>query len=196
MKIKENYLIGETTLALLPFAHETLQTMIIDLNGVFYCSRKPFQVVDDSCQDGGASYDGRRKAIKRYTGITQKVPAPIKTHDYIYAVPTHSPEQYECIWIIAHNFIDAYPAKNGEKTIIKFKNDSSIEVPNVSSSIIFKQLTRTCFVAARFSPSNRFSFWINSTDGRITRSLPGHTPPVNLILEEKEEEKEKEEIHN
>lgn len=187
MKIKENYLIGETTLALLPFAHETLQTMIIDLNGVFYCSRKPLQVVDDSCQDGGASYDGRRKAIKRYTGITQKVPAPIKTHDYIYAVPTHSPEQYECIWIIAHNFIDAYPDKHSEKTIIIFKDDIYIEVTNVSSSVIIKQLQRTCFVAARFSPSNRFSFWFNSDSGRITRSLPGHTPPINLILEEEEE---------
>lgn len=194
MNIKENYLIGETTLAVLPFAHETLRSMIIDLKGVYYSTRKPFQVVDDSCQHGGASYDGRRKAIKRFTGITQKVPAPIKTHDYIYAIPTHSPEQYECVWIIAHNFVDAHPLNNGEKTRIIFIDDSYIEVANVSSSIIFKQLTKTCFVAARFSPSNRFSFWINSTNGRITRSFPGQTPPVNMILEEKEEEKE--EIHN
>lgn len=183
MIIKEDYLIGETTLALLPFAHETLQTMIIDLNGVFYCSRKPFQLVDDSCHDGGASYDGRRKAIKRYTGITQKVPAPIRTEDYIYAVPTHSPEQYECIWIIAHNFIDAFDVNMGGKTIILFKKDICIEV-SVSSYIIFQQLKRTCFVAARFSPSNRFSFWFNSTEGRIMRALPGHAVPVNLILEE------------
>jgi competence protein ComK len=171
MNHKEYYLITKTTLALLPMAHEKYQTKIIDEKGVFYSKKKPLEIVDDSCYDGGAPYAGKRKAIRRYTGISQKVPAPIRTEADIYAIPTHSPEQFECIWFIAHHFVDAYEIHNPSRTIIVLTNDVRIEV-TISLYTVFEQLKKTFFVAARFSPSNKFSFWLNSTNTRIIRPTP------------------------
>ena len=169
MREKNNYIITKTTLALVPMAHEKFQTKIIDEMGVFYSTKKPIEIVDDSCFDGGAPYDGRRRAIRRYTGIIQKVPAPICTEANIYAIPTHSPEQFECVWFIAHHFVDAYEIVNPCRTIIVLTNDVRIEV-TVSLYTIFEQLKKTFFVAARFSPTHKFSFWLNSTNAKISRT--------------------------
>lgn len=183
MKEVNEYIISEKTIALIPVNHMRYRTKIKAIDGVFYSSKTPMQIMEVSCIHGGASYDGRRQAVIYFTRFTQRVPIPVKPQEHIYAFPTLSPSNYQCIWIIVHHVKDVYPLEN-DKTLIVFGNYAELIVP-VSFYTIQEQLKKTTLCAGRFSPPYKFCFWIDPQDRTIRRNLTDH-------LSNKEDEDENE----
>lgn len=148
-KIKtENYEIHKGTMAIIPVAHLTYQSEIIEEDRRVYVPIKPISLIKEGCLEGGADYAGRRAAVMHQTGISQKVPIPINPLEEIYAFPTHSAKHFDCCWIFYKHVKRITP--DGNQTIITFRNNEQLKV-NVSHYIIEKQMHRTAYCFIRFS---------------------------------------------
>jgi competence protein ComK len=86
------YEINNHTLALLPAYHPDYDAVAIEPDGELKIRKPPLAIIQQGCLEGGASYVGRRDAVKYLTGAKNKVPIPVNPHENIYAFPTHSPK--------------------------------------------------------------------------------------------------------
>lgn len=152
-QILENYEINKHTLALLSAYHPEYDTIAIEPGCEWKIRKKPLQIIKQGCLEGGASYAGRREAVKYLTGAKNKVPIPVNPHEHIYAFPTHSPKQFECCWIFHYHIrsIKEHHFPNQLKgTMITFKNGQQVPIP-VSIYTIEKQMQRTSQCRFRFT---------------------------------------------
>ncbi|WP_078556041.1 competence protein ComK [Bacillus alkalicellulosilyticus] len=98
--MKSDYIINGGTMALISVAHETYGTLVYECNEKpFYVVARPQEIINDSCVEGGANYEGRREAVMHYSKKRNKLPIPIYPEARVIAFPTHSPKNFVCSWI-------------------------------------------------------------------------------------------------
>ncbi|MEH7223195.1 competence protein ComK [Bacillus sp. JJ1566] len=140
-----DYEINPDTMTLLSAAHIDYATIVRERHQILYVKKTPLQLIKAACLEGGATYEGRRKAVTHLTGAIQKVPIPINPRRNIFAFPTHSPTAFECNWIFYHHIKSIVPALQTGKaiqSIIQFKNHHELPM-NESHYLLQKQYTRT-----------------------------------------------------
>ncbi|UCZ52935.1 competence protein ComK [Bacillus shivajii] len=148
-KVLENYEINPDTMAILPAKEVEYDTIVIEKHAKYYVKQTPLKMIKLACLDGGSNYQGRREAVTHLTGAMQKMPIPINPNLNIYAFPTHSPSNMDCMWLFYQNILQLKPAPPHDTTIT-FTNNESITI-NCSYYTMEKQLHRTSYCVIRFS---------------------------------------------
>ncbi len=144
MNMLTTYDINPNTAALLPVKHLDYCTLIIETNGSYYINQPSLTLIKEACLKGYSTYEGRREAVRHYTGFHQKVPIPINPYQNIYAFPTQSPHQFECCWLFPTHIQSIKPTSNSKGSIVTFKNKKTITLSQ-SASTLRKQMQRTAF---------------------------------------------------
>ncbi|MET3696994.1 competence protein ComK [Bacillus oleivorans] len=150
LKKVENF-ITRSTMALLPANDGMNQTIILDLFGNrFSHPHSKLKILDDACLVRACSYDGRIKAVRTALHYFNKTPLMICPQDSIFAMPTKSPHDYDCIWLF-HHHIKAFFIEVSTPCVL-FKNGYRLKV-DCSIYSLHKQWERTANVTTYFSPS-------------------------------------------
>jgi competence protein ComK len=149
MEVREDYEISPSTMAITFNAHAIYQTKIYDVHGVFCCSRKGMNLMEEGCLQGGSTYDGRKKAVTYLKRFIQCTPIPVIPNEGVFAFPTCSPTNWNCTWIF-YRHIKQF-ARDGEQTIVTFHNGATLTV-DVSYYTFEKQIQRTESCVVLFSP--------------------------------------------
>ncbi|MDX8047132.1 competence protein ComK [Gracilibacillus sp. S3-1-1] len=102
----QNYRITENTLAILPTDNAPNRTKIIEMEQDVYHTSSPSQIIRENCLHYGASYEGRKQSINYHLHYHQKVPIAIFPKRDLYAFPTESPRNKNCIWLLFHGVND------------------------------------------------------------------------------------------
>ena len=153
-EILPTYDINQQTMLLLPIAHIDYATLVIEQYRQLYVKQTPLQIIKAGCLDGGAEFEGRKKAVTHLTGAIQKVSMPINPLLNIFAFPTHSPTVFHCSWIFYHHVKSILPSQNPKDTkkqsIILFKNGLQLPM-NESHYTLNKQMQRTADCVVKFT---------------------------------------------
>ena len=149
--VSHSYEVNKQTYALIPIAHLEYNTLVLEEKRKIYVKQTPKQIIHESCLKGGASYEGRRKAVMYKTNIQRKVPIPIDPLQDIFAFPTHSPDHFHCHWIFPNHILSsASLPKSRYETTITFKNKETITLP-ISRTSLEKQIHRTSYCRFLFT---------------------------------------------
>ncbi|MBU8906535.1 competence protein ComK [Desertibacillus haloalkaliphilus] len=149
--ILETYEITRDTIALLPAKHTDYDTIALEFDRELYIKQPPLSLIKTACLEGGSTYDGRRDAVTHLTGAQNKVPIPIDPIEQIYAFPTNSPSQFDCIWIFYPHVKSIQPDHtNINNSSITLKNNRTLAL-NASYASLEKQVHRTSYCIIRFS---------------------------------------------
>ena len=97
------------------------------------------EIISNSCEYFGSSYEGRLIGTKNLIGAKYKAPIIIEEANEIIFFPTASPRVEDCHWISLKH-VDKLE-KNGLKTKILFKNGQELNL-NVSYGSLENQLLR------------------------------------------------------
>lgn len=141
--IRDDYLINENTLALLPVKQIDFDTNVIETAQKIKVRKTPLELIKAACYSEWVTYEGRRQAVIHHTSFKRKVPIPINIRKGIYFFPTHSPTSIYNTWISYHH-IDKIKTNscNQTKAMIIFCNGLKLSV-NISYHILDKQMKRT-----------------------------------------------------
>ncbi len=134
----QNYEISEDTLALVPYDKGT---MVYEANKQIFINNEANEIIYNSCEYFGSTYEGRRIGTIRLTGMTHKLPVIIEESKRIIFFPTSSPRLNRCVWLSLRNIKNVEKYEN--KTKIIFKNYEEIVI-NCSFATINNQLMRAC----------------------------------------------------
>lgn len=145
-----DYEISQSTMIIRPIHHEVYGAKILDQFGEHYTKARPLHLIKHACFNGGSTYEGRRQAIRKQLGYQQKVPIMIDPYQKIFAFPTTSPEQFDCIWLFPTHIQSTKMTKEGN-VLITFHNHQQLSLP-LSIHTIQKQINRTSRCMMRFCP--------------------------------------------
>lgn len=155
--IQLTYEVNPQTQAILPAREIEYSSIVKEEHQTLYIRQTPLQIIKAACLDGGATYEGRRKAVTHLTGAVQKVPIPINPRRNIFAFPTHSPTAFECNWIFYHHIKSIIPSlqtSNTTQSIIQFKNQQELPM-NESHYLLEKQYTRTAMCVLQYATQDK-----------------------------------------
>ncbi|WP_099354737.1 competence protein ComK [Fredinandcohnia onubensis] len=155
--IQLTYEVNPQTQAILPAREIEYSSIVKEEHQTLYIRQTPLQIIKAACLDGGATYEGRRKAVTHLTGAIQKVPIPINPRRNIFAFPTHSPTAFECNWIFYHHIKSIIPSlqtNNKTQSIIQFKNQQELPM-NESHYLLEKQYTRTAMCVLQYTTQDK-----------------------------------------
>lgn len=113
----DNYEINNDTLALIPI--NASSTKIIEKNDDYIISNSVYNIMENSCEYFGSSYDGRKIGSKKILGSTYKTPIIVEETKQLIFFPTESPLNDECCWISLNN-IENYSADDNLTKILFF----------------------------------------------------------------------------
>lgn len=116
----ENYEINNGTLAVMPIDENT--TKVIELDCEYIINKPCFEIIDNSCNYYGSTYQGRYEGTKNMIGMSYKLPIIIEESKNIIFFPTTSPRLINCSWVSLNNLKTYLKNKNGSDIV--FKNDS------------------------------------------------------------------------
>lgn len=133
----DEYFINEDTILLEP--HGTNKTKIFDLDGNYYIQNCIFNIVEESCQYYGSSYNGRYIGAKHMLQMDYKLPIIIDEVKEVVLFPTCSPKHDKCTWICINNIENYY--KNNKKSTIKFTNGFTYDL-DISYNMLENQILR------------------------------------------------------
>ena len=119
-----SYEVNCDTLALIPISES--ETKIIERDNIFIVNKPVMEIIEDSCEYFGSSYNGRHEGTKKLIGISHKAPIIIEESKNLIYFPTSSPRLLDCVWIGLNNIKD-YESKNG-KTELLFDNNKKIKL--------------------------------------------------------------------
>lgn len=132
----ENYEINSGTLAVIPIDEST--SKVIELDNEYIVNKPCFEIIDDSCNYYGSTYQGRYEGTKNMIGMNYKLPIIIEESKNIIFFPTTSPRLINCSWVSLNN-LKTY-LRNNEGSDIVFKNESivnfSISIFSLESQIL------------------------------------------------------------
>ena len=132
----ENYEINSGTLAVIPIDEYT--SKVIELDNEYIVNKPCFEIIDDSCNYYGSTYQGIYEGTKNMIGMNYKLPIIIEESKNIIFFPTTSPRLINCSWVSLNN-LKTY-LRNNEGSDIVFKNDSivnfSISIFSLESQIL------------------------------------------------------------
>lgn len=132
------YIINKNTLIILEregksIVYEGMQTLKVN--------NKPLEIIKNSCEYYGSSYEGRIKGTKKLIGVSYKAPIIINESQNLVMFPTTSPKDNLCMWISLNNINNYYMLPNFD-TLIIFNNKQEITI-NLSLGIFDKQYLRS-----------------------------------------------------
>ncbi|WP_099361196.1 competence protein ComK [Fredinandcohnia onubensis] len=155
-KIQLTYEVNPQTQAILTAREIEYSAIVKEDHQTLYIRQTPLQIIKSACLEGGATYEGRRKAVTHLTGAIQKVPIPINPRRNIFAFPTHSPTAFECNWIFYHHIKSIVPSQqsNTIQSIIQFKNQQKLPM-NESHYLLEKQYTRTAMCVLQYATQDK-----------------------------------------
>ena len=133
----DSYEINKDTVALIP--KDDKKTIVYEVDKSFIVDKRPLEIVEESCEYFGSSFEGRQVGTSKLIGYTHKVPVIIEESFDLIFFPTLSPKNNECSWLAYSHIFK--PDKFKDKTIVELKNGKKILV-DVSTSIIDNQLYR------------------------------------------------------
>jgi competence protein ComK len=147
------YEINMHTMALVPAFDVVYSTKVIDaVLGEVFVKEAISQLLQTACLEGGASLDGRKKYTEYQLGISQKLPLAVDPFENIFAFPTMSAKQPNCVWIFV-NHIHKTDAK-GKLAIVTFRNGYVLEL-DISHLILQRQIQRVAMLYHYFSLKRR-----------------------------------------
>lgn len=132
----DSYEINKDTVALIP---KDDQTIVYEVDNSFVVNKKTLEIVEESCEYFGSSFEGRQVGTSKLIGFTHKVPIIVEESFDLIFFPTLSPKNDNCSWV-SYNHVFR-PDKFKDKTIVELKNGKKIML-DVSSAIIDNQLYR------------------------------------------------------
>lgn len=147
--VTTTYQINERTLVLLPAYHLDYQTIVYEKNQRLLIDQSPLNLIKAACIDGGATYQGRKDAVKQLFNIRQKVPIPIQPHRNIYAFPTESPTNHSCKWVFPLH-IQTY-SNDEDGVTLNFNKDTIIPI-GISLHKLHRQLNYTYMCSMHLKP--------------------------------------------
>ncbi|QFT90842.1 Competence transcription factor [Bacillus sp. THAF10] len=170
MQITNDYTITENTIAIEPHIHPQYQTKITDLEGTFYTSERPIEILARSCIHFGASYDGRREATIKLTNFVQKTPVLISEVIGIIALPTHSPDHPDCTWIMYHQIKEVIQTNTNTHCYLRFHNYTELQIP-ISSQTMRQQTQKAAVIYSIFCTEQRikYSFVVDGRKGAVMK---------------------------
>ncbi|MCA1065269.1 competence protein ComK [Rossellomorea sp. AcN35-11] len=113
-----------------------------------FSKKSAMEILDESCMMYRSTYDGRIKAVRHATKYLRKTPLMICPQEFIYAIPTIAPTDYDCIWLFCRH-IESSSTSEG-KTYIRFKNGRQLQI-NCSEKVITKQRERAAATMNHFA---------------------------------------------
>ncbi|MGM0854958.1 MAG: competence protein ComK [Bacillota bacterium] len=141
-------LITRRTVAIGPAYDGIHQSVMYDYSGRKTFSEKSvMEILEDSCMVYRSTYDGRIKAVRHATKYLRKTPLMVCPQEFIYAIPTIAPTDYDCIWLFCQH-IESTVTSEG-KTYIQFTNGEQLEI-NCSEKVITKQRERAAATMNHF----------------------------------------------
>jgi competence protein ComK len=144
-QIISSYVISPKTMALLSERHIDYCTKVVETNQTYYINTPILSLVEQACLEGYSTYEGRRAAVKHFTGYHQKIPIPIIPSQNIFAFPTISPLQFDCCWLFPNHIQSIHPSpKNKSHSIVKMKNNQTLYIKQ-SYNTLRKQMHRSAF---------------------------------------------------
>lgn len=140
------YLVHEGNNALLPGKALDYSTIVLSTFEKIYVKSPPLKIIEESCYRDYASYDGRRKAVRYMTGYSNKLPIPVNTARKIYAFPTKSPANPDCIWIFFNRIKKledkTHDSDSTNRSVVHFIDGTSLPL-DVSFYTLEQQYKRT-----------------------------------------------------
>ncbi|UOQ50333.1 competence protein ComK [Gracilibacillus caseinilyticus] len=97
--VTTNYRVTDITLVIMPAAHPTYPTKIIETTNELYSTQTPLAIVKENCLRHGSTFEGRRAAVRYHLSFSQKTPIPIHPAASIIASPTKPARDPDCIWL-------------------------------------------------------------------------------------------------
>jgi|SRR5690625_971243 len=126
MKIKDSYNINVHTQILIPARHIEYETIVWEKERKLYVKDNPLKIIQKACLNRWSTYEGRRNAVIHHLNYQRKVPIPIDTEESIVAIPTHSPSNFDCHWLILHNIMKI--VGNKKQSTVLFVNGQTINL--------------------------------------------------------------------
>lgn len=134
----KTYEINEDTYAIVPKSKE--KTYVYEKNGTYLINESADQIMEDSCEYFGSTFNGRREGAAKVLNSSYKVPIIVEDSESIIFFPTESPRLASCSWISLKN-IDYYQ-RYEDGSIIVFKDGSLIKLP-ISYTSLNNQILRS-----------------------------------------------------
>lgn len=155
-KIQSTYKINRNTLALMPAKHIAYDTIVLEPHQTACIRQTPLQIIQSACFNDWSTYEGRRQAVIYHTNFKHKVPIPIDLHQRICFFPTHSPRNFNNLWIAFQHI--AKVSKTKKKTgkpqpIIHFKSGQTLTL-DISIHTLKQQMNRTLECMYRIGQMN------------------------------------------
>ena len=122
----ENYEINSGTLAIIPINEST--SKVIELEKEYIINKTCFEIIDDSCNYYGSTYQGRYVGTKNMIGMNYKLPIIIEESKNIIFFPTTSPRLINCSWISLNNLKTYLKNQNGSDIVFKNNNIINFDI--------------------------------------------------------------------
>lgn len=113
------YEVNSKTCALIALS-ET-KSEIIEKEKIFIVDKPTLDILKDSCEYYGSTYEGRMLGSKKQLGMRYKLPIMIESSNDLIMFPTSSANNENCCWIALNN-ITSYE-KQDNNVIIKFNGN-------------------------------------------------------------------------
>ncbi len=132
-----DYEINNETLAIIPLGEE--RTKIVECRRNFIVDKNSMEIISNSCEYFGSSYEGRLIGTKNLIGAKYKAPIIIEETSEIIFFPTSSPRIVNCAWISLNNLKNY--KRHEDSTIIMFNNGNLLNL-DISYAVVDNQVLR------------------------------------------------------
>ena len=171
-------LVTRRTLAISPAYDGIHQSIVHDFGGRKTARKKSaMEILDESCLAYRSTYDGRIKAVRHALDYPRKTPLMICPQQYIYAIPTKAPTDYDCIWLFCQH-IESTSTTEGI-TYVHFTNGEKLEI-NCSENVITRQREHAAVTMTHFSTIPTISS-MNRNETELF--FPGFQSPLHNLGE-------------
>ncbi|WP_078409119.1 competence protein ComK [Priestia abyssalis] len=150
MIVDETRGICSDTMAVMYYPDTQYQTLILEVNGAYLTSTSPEKLIDEACLKHGSSYEGRRQAVIHVLQYWKRTPFPIAPLLGIYAFPSASSRDRDCVWLFLEHTLQFSPdPANHQHSIARFRNGKELGV-KASARFLDTQYARTSACASKF----------------------------------------------
>lgn len=132
----QTYEINEETRALVPCSTGTI---IYEAERRFFINNEANNIINNSCEYYGSTFEGRKIGTTRLTGMTHKLPIIIEESKRIIFFPTSSPRLNQCSWLSLNHIKNVEKLDKQSKVV--FDNYQEI-ILDISFGCLNNQLLR------------------------------------------------------
>lgn len=133
----DSYEINKETCAIINLDNDVSQ--VIEGENEYLLPKRTFEIMEDSCEYYGSSFEGRVNGTKKILGSNYKLPIIIEETNEIVFFPTNGTTNDKCSWV-SLNHIDKYENYQGF-TKVTFKSGKTA-IFKISFSSFEMQLLR------------------------------------------------------